>query len=636
MACERARSFFLLHPSLFELTRVRELRPPNNGSLKMNFDAVNASNSSTGFGLVIRDHECKCLVAANYNVLCFEVGFEMLYDWDVSQLFVETDYQRLVHAIEREASGSLVGEMSPLAIFLVYLLSLSRAKASSNIGVNYGQLGNNLPSPYRSIELLTSIKAGSVKLYDANPEILRLLSTTNLKVSIMIPNHEISGIAANQSIANEWVRNNVLPYHPKTMIRYLLVGNEVLSINSEQGHQMWHDLVPAMRSIKRSLKVYNIRGIKIGTPLAMDAMQSTFPPSSSAFRPDIRDTVMAPMLNFLNRTNSFLFIDTYPYFPWSQNPDSINLDFALFRGSFSTTDPYSGLIYTNLLDQMLDSLTFAMSKLGYPNIHIVISETGWPNYGNIEEPGANIYNAATYNRNLIQRMTAKPPIGTPARPGFQIPTFIFSLFDENQKPGPGTERHWGMLHPNGTQIYDIDLTGKKPVTNCAPLPAPENNTPYKGKVWCVAAKEANEMELEAALSSICNEENMNCDALAPGRECYQQAKVKEHASYVFSSHWAKFRTQGATCHLNGLAEQTTRDPSELSFSFLTSSHPVYIEIISLNSFNFVHFITRSRFLQVPKCHTLNIGKVQDHSSKEDFTSRCTMTNINNSSFLVQQ
>ncbi|XP_029125668.1 probable glucan endo-1,3-beta-glucosidase A6 [Cajanus cajan] len=350
--------------------------------------------------------------------------------------------------------------MSHLAIFLVYLLSLSRAKASTNIGVNYGQLGNNLPSPHRSIELLTTMKVSRVKLYDANPEILKILSTTNLKASIMVPNHEISSIAANQTMADEWVKNNVLPYYPKTMIRYLLVGNEVLSYNSEQGHKMWHDLVPAMQSIERSLKAQNIRDIKIGTPLAMDVMQSTFPPSSGTFRSDIRDTVMAPMLNFLDRTKSFFFIDAYPYFPWSQNPYNISLDFALFRGNSSIRDPASGLVYTNLLDQMLDSLIFAMSKLGYPNINLVISETGWPNSGDREEPGANTFNAATYNQNLIHRMTTKPPIGTPARPGIAIPTFIFSLFDENQKPGPGTERHWGLLHPDGTPIYDIDLSSQ--------------------------------------------------------------------------------------------------------------------------------------------------------------------------------
>ncbi|KAG5010669.1 hypothetical protein JHK87_019184 [Glycine soja] len=129
-------------------------------------------------------------------------------------------------------------------------------------------------------------------LIDANLEILRLLSNTN-SVSIIIPNNDISGIAANQSIADEWLRKNVLPYYPNTMIRYLLVGNEVLSYNSEQGHQMWRDHVPSMLRIERSLRAQNIRDIKVGTPLAMDVLQSTFPLSSGVFRSDVRDIMMA-------------------------------------------------------------------------------------------------------------------------------------------------------------------------------------------------------------------------------------------------------------------------------------------------------------------------------------------------------
>ncbi|MED6152309.1 hypothetical protein PIB30_090677, partial [Stylosanthes scabra] len=441
------------------------------------------------------------------------------------------------------------------------------AKALNNIGVNYGQLGNNLPSPYLSIELLTKMKAGYVKIYDANPDILNLLSTRRLKVSIMVPNNQISDIATNPSAAEEWVRNNVLPYLPKTKIRFILVGNEVLSSNSEEGRQMWYYLVPAMQMIKRSLKSLNISSIKVGTPMAMDVLESTFPPSRGRFRYGIRDSVIMPLLSFLNRTNSFFFIDVYPYFPWSQSPYNISLDFALFRGGIRIRDPGSSLVYTNLLDQMLDSLIYAMSKLGFSNIPLAISETGWPNAGDIDEPGANIFNAATYNRKLIRRMTRNPPLGTPARPGVRIPTFIFSLFDENRKPGPGTERHWGLLHPDGTPLYEIDLTGKSAAADFGPLPAPENNLPYRGKVWCVAVRGANEMELENALTYACNQSNMSCEALAPGRECYEPVSIADHASYVFSSYWSKFRSQGATCYFNGLAQQTITNPSRGSCKF---------------------------------------------------------------------
>lgn len=351
-----------------------------------------------------------------------------------------------------------MGLVIALIFFFLPGLTFSNAQISCKIGICYGQLGNNLPSPNTSIALIKTMNAGQVKLYDANPEILRLLSGTMIQVSIMVPNNYISPIASNQALSDQWVQNNVLPYYPDTKIRFLLVGNEVLSYFSDQDRQNWHDLMLAIRRIKYSLDKCNIGNIKVGTPLAMDVFESTFPPSSGRFRSDVSKTVITPLLHFLNRTNSFFFLDVYPYFPWSTDPNNLSLEYALLKkGDYTYTDPNSGLIYRDLLDQMLDSAIFAMTKLGYPNIRLLIAETGWPNAG--DQAGANASNAATYNRNLVRKMTAKPPIGTPARPGVVIPTFIFSLYDENQKGGAETERHWGLLHPNGRPIYKFDLTG---------------------------------------------------------------------------------------------------------------------------------------------------------------------------------
>ncbi|XP_010246533.1 PREDICTED: probable glucan endo-1,3-beta-glucosidase A6 [Nelumbo nucifera] len=452
-------------------------------------------------------------------------------------------------------------------LFFLCLLACTNAEISKKMGVNYGQLGNNLPSPSRSIELIKSLKAGRVKLYDANPDILKALEGTNIHVSIMVPNQLISNISSSQSLANEWVRTNVVPFYPKTLIRYLLVGNEIFSFYSDQDRQTWYDLVQAMRRLKYSLKIHSIRNIKIGTTAAMDVLQSSFPPSNGTFRSDISIPVMKPLLQFLNRTKSYFFLDAYPYFPWSGDTTNINLDYALFKGNQTYTDPRSGLTYTNLLDQMLDSVIFAMTKLGFPNVRLVIAETGWPNAGDVDQIGANIFNAATYNRNLIRRMTSKPAIGTPARPGVVIPTFIFALYNENQKGGPGTERHWGLLNPDGTSVYEVDLTGKRPEFDYKPLPAPLNNEPYKGKIWCVVARGANRTALGSAIKYACGQGNGTCEEIRPGSDCYEPVSLVRHASYAFSSYWAQFRKFGGTCYFNGLAVQTTKDPGHGSCKY---------------------------------------------------------------------
>ncbi|KAL0417500.1 UNVERIFIED_CONTAM: putative glucan endo-1,3-beta-glucosidase A6 [Sesamum radiatum] len=320
----------------------------------------------------------------------------------------------------------------------------------------------------------------------------------------------------------------------------------------------WFKLVPAMRKIRSSVKKFGLHKIKVGTPLAMDALESSFPPSNGTFRSDVREKVIKPMLHFLNRTKSFFFVDVYTYFAWVSQPLQINLDYALLQPTNITyTDPVSGLTYTNLLDQMLDALVFAMKRLGYPDIRLFLAETGWPSGGDPDQLGANIYNAATYNRNVVKKFMAKPPIGTPARPGAVIPAMIFALYNENQKPGPGTERNFGLLYPNGTHVYPIDLSGKTQVSEYPPLAKPANN----GKLWCVVAEGANKTALTGALSYACSQGNRTCDPIQPGGKCYKPNSLIKHASYAFSSYWAQMRAAGATCFFNGLAVMTSKDPS---------------------------------------------------------------------------
>lgn len=57
----------------------------------------------------------------------------------------------------------------------------------------------------------------------------------------------------------------------------------------------------------------------------------------------------------------------------------------------------------------------------------------------MNQVGANVHNAATYNRNIVKKLTKKPVLGTSAEPGLVHPSFIFSLYNENLKPGLGSE-----------------------------------------------------------------------------------------------------------------------------------------------------------------------------------------------------
>nr|XP_043610528.1 probable glucan endo-1,3-beta-glucosidase A6 [Erigeron canadensis] len=445
-----------------------------------------------------------------------------------------------------------------IPFLLCLLFSPSNGKIAAKPGVNYGQLGDNLPKPHESAKLIKSLKAGRVKIYDANPKILKALQNTNIQVSIMVPNEIITNMSKSQTLANKWIQTNVVPFYPHTKIRYILVGNEILS---QPDNVTWFNLVPAMRKIRKSLVTHKLKKIKVGTPLAIDCLETSFPPSSGKFRTSVTKSVIVPLLEFIKRTKSFFFVDVYPYFAWAADPVNIKLNYALLEPNVSSyTDPVSGLLYFDLLEQMLDALFFAMKRAGYPDTRLFIAETGWPNGGDIDQIGASIYNAAVYNRNVVKRLTEKPTRGTPLKPGVVFPSFIFALYNENLKPGPGTERHFGLLYPNGSSIYDIDLSGQTTEYK-KPLPKPTTNEPYKGKIWCMAVRGANTTTLGGALSYACGQGNGTCDPIQPGGKCFKPDSLFWHASYAFSSYWAQFRKSGGSCYFDGLAVQTAINPS---------------------------------------------------------------------------
>lgn len=444
--------------------------------------------------------------------------------------------------------------------FFFFLLLAPSIEARYSIGVDYGQLGDNLPQPEQVIKLIKRMNIGKVKIYDANPRILSALANSSITVCVMLPNEQIIATATNKSKADLFVRQNISSFYPHTKIRMLLVGNEILS----GSNQTWPYLVPAMINLHSALSRHKLHKIKISTPLAMDMLQgSLFPPSNASFRNDIAQPILKPMLHFLQRTRSPFFIDVYPFFARENDPANISLDFALFAPNAKLfKDPSNGLEYHNLLDLQLDAVVSAMCKLGYPSVKITISETGWPTREDLDERGANIHNAALYNRRLVRKMLAKPPLGTPLRPGELIDTYIFALFNEDLKTGPTTERNWGLLYPNGSSVYQVDLTGCLNDGQYAPLPpAPPEAAPGELKLWCIANPKIDIASLSGALSYACGQGSANCKPIQPGQSCFFPNTTAAHASYAFNDYYNKFHKIGGTCEFGGAANLTSHDPS---------------------------------------------------------------------------
>lgn len=104
----------------------------------------------------------------------------------------------------------------------------------------------------------------------------------------------------------------------------------------------------------------------------------------------------------------------------------------------------------------VDAVRSALNAMGFKDIEIVVAETGWAYKGDPNEAGASVDNAKAYNGNLINHLRSK--VGTPLMPGKSVDTYIFALYDENLKPGPGSERSFGLFKPDLSMTYDVGLS----------------------------------------------------------------------------------------------------------------------------------------------------------------------------------
>ena len=49
-------------------------------------------------------------------------------------------------------------------------------------------------------------------------------------------------------------------------------------------------------------------------------------------------------------------------------------------------------------------------------------------------------------------------VGTPLMPGKSVDTYLFALYDEDLKPGPGSERSFGLFKTDLTMVYDFGVS----------------------------------------------------------------------------------------------------------------------------------------------------------------------------------
>ncbi|KAL6651772.1 hypothetical protein ACP70R_010697 [Stipagrostis hirtigluma subsp. patula] len=445
--------------------------------------------------------------------------------------------------------------LATVSILLPTLLQISLIKGADagGIGFTYGTRATTLPPPADVARFLArDTVVDRVRLYDADPLVLRAFAGTGIGVDVTVPNGVVPRLAS-LTFARRWVRENVAPHARATNISRILVGNEV---TTEANRTLLLSLVPAMQSLHAALAAVPLhRGIKVSTTHSLGVLATTAQPSAGRFRDGYDTAIARPLLSFLRATGAPFMVNAYPFYGVTAD----TLDYALFRVNAGATDDGSGLVYSNMLDAQLDAVHSAMRRLGFGDVDIVVAETGWPSAGEDWEVGVGADLARDYNKNAIRHLGSG--VGTPLMPNRTFEVSIFSLFDENLKPGPVSERNFGLFRADMTPVYDAGI-----------FTAPETMEPVSAKMtpaaaaaagrrWCVPKPAADEMALQENIDFACAQEGVDCGAIRPGGSCYEPDTVQGHAAYAMNLYFQANGQHAFDCDFGQTGVVTTADPS---------------------------------------------------------------------------
>ncbi|KAG7555949.1 Glycoside hydrolase superfamily, partial [Arabidopsis suecica] len=309
---------------------------------------------------------------------------------------------------------------------------------TSVVGLNYGLLGDNLPSPSNVIKFYKSQNVAKIRIFEPNKDVLNALrGNREIGVTVGIKNEDLAALAANKDAVKSWFATNIDPYIADVNITFITVGNQAIPGDIYGPH-----VLPVIQSLIDLVKSRNLP-ISISTTVTTTSLAVLKPPSAGVLTPQARQQLV-PVLRLLSQTSTPIFVNIYPYYFYASDPKNVPLEYANFNTDQIVVKD-GALKYSNLFDAIFDAFLWAMEKEGVKGLPLVVSETGWPSAGNggMTTPALQY----TYIGNFVKHVASGK--GTPKRPNSRIDGYIFETYNENQKP-VGIYQHFGLYDPTET------------------------------------------------------------------------------------------------------------------------------------------------------------------------------------------
>lgn len=117
--------------------------------------------------------------------------------------------------------------------------------------MNYGRIADNIPPPASVVTLLKAAKIKNIRIYDADHSVLTAFKGSGIEIVVGLGNEDLKDMSVGEDRAMNWIKENVQPFLPRTKIRGIAIGNEVLGSTDPD---LWEVLLPAAKNIHSALK----------------------------------------------------------------------------------------------------------------------------------------------------------------------------------------------------------------------------------------------------------------------------------------------------------------------------------------------------------------------------------------------
>ncbi|KAK9922133.1 hypothetical protein M0R45_030613 [Rubus argutus] len=183
--------------------------------------------------------------------------------------------------------------VSNLLLFGILIATFTTTGAQ--IGVCYGTLGKNLPTPREIISPYNQNDVKRMRLYCPNNDAVKALRGSNIELMLCVENERLQDIASNQASADDWVQKYVITYG-NVNFKYIAVGNELNATGP-----LAPFVGPAMENIQNAISKAGLANkIKVSIAVYPIILQECPPPSKESFKLDYQP-FLDPIISFLVR-----------------------------------------------------------------------------------------------------------------------------------------------------------------------------------------------------------------------------------------------------------------------------------------------------------------------------------------------